>query len=74
MSAPRFSVANNAHDAGKTPSQTAFSSIDQSMRRAHRQGRIDLAMEIHDLPICRFANANIVFSTLSGVSNCSLSR
>src|ERR1700678_361924 len=66
MSAPWFGVADNARDGGKTPPQIAFSVIDQRVRRTNRQGGIDLAMEINNLSICRFANADIVHLAQTG--------
>src|ERR1700691_1447019 len=66
MSAAWFGVADNAGDGGKPPPQTAFSGIDQSVHCTDRQGGIDLAMEINDLPICRFANADIMHLAQTG--------
>ena len=61
-----FGVADDARDGGKTPSQTSFSGIDQSVRRTNRQRGIDLAMEIDDLAIGCLANADIVHLAQTG--------
>ena len=60
MLAAWFSVADDARDARKSPSQIPLNCIDQSVRGADRKGGIDLAMEINDLSIRRLANANVV--------------
>ena len=65
---PRFGVADDAPDGRKTVAQTAFNGVDEFMRGAHRDRRIEPAMEIDDLAVGGLAHAHVVHLAAVGES------
>ena len=58
--APRLGVADDPRNGRKAPAQSALDAVDQIVRRAHRQGRIDPAMKVHDLAVGGFTHPHVV--------------